>query len=210
MKRVLWICILIGMALTPVTLFAQDSAQEVMAHFRNEPTIEETMAAALRNAGLDSERFDSMNSRAAGAYALPKVLSYEFTYRDQDRNRPQDVYTFKDGDTEKWTERKTTKYQEDTDYMNHKVRAQWDLSKLVYNSDQMRVTSLMNSSVDKRDKLLKQVTKVYYERRKLQINMLTAPQTSVAKQLDEMLEMERLTATLNALTGGRFSRNIGK
>ena len=94
--------------------------------------------------------------------------------------------------------------------MNHKVRAQWDLSKLVYNSDQMRVTSLMNSSVDKRDKLLKQVTKVYYERRKLQINMLTAPQTSVAKQLDEMLEMERLTATLNALTGGWFSRNIGK
>ena len=141
---------------------------------------------------------------------MPKVLSYEFTYRDQDRNRPQDVYTFKDGDTEKWTERKTTKYQEDTDYMNHKVRAQWDLSKLVYNSDQMRVTSLMNSSVDKRDKLLKQVTKVYYERRKLQINMLTAPQTSVAKQLDEMLEMERLTATLNALTGGWFSRNIGK
>ena len=54
------------------------------------------------------------------------------------------------------------------------------------------------------------MTKVYYDRRKLHINMLTAPQTSVAKQLDEMLEMERLTATLNALTGGWFSRNIGK
>lgn len=208
MRRVFSICLLISLAFAPAALYAQQSAQEVLAHFKNEPTIEETMAAALRNAGLDSDRFDSMSSRSAAAYALPKVLSYEFSYRDQDRERPQDAYTFKDNNTDAWYERKTTKYNENTDYMNHKVRAQWDLSKLVYNSDQMRVAALMNSSVDKRDKLLKSVTKVYYERRKLQIAMLTAPQTDIAKQLDEALEMERLTATLNALTGGWFSRNI--
>lgn len=208
MKRIFSICLLIGLASAPANLFAQETAQSILARFSNEPTIEETMNAALRHAGLDADRFDSMNSRSAGAYALPKVLSYEFTYRDQDRDQPQTVYTFADADDQNWTQLKTTKYQQNTDYMNHKVKAQWDLSKLVYNSDQMRVVAAMNNSVEKRDKVLKAVTKAYYDRRKLQIRMTVDPQTSVAKQLDESLELDKLTATLNALTGGWFSRNI--
>lgn len=208
MKRFWMICLIAGLAFAPISAFAQESAESILAHFKNEPTVEETMEAAIQYAGLDNDRFDSMNSRAIAANAMPKSLSYELTYRDQDRNRPQKTATFKSNNEDEWTELKRTEYKEDTDYINHKFRAQWDLSKLVYNSDQLRVAVAMGSAADKRDKLLLLVSKTYYDRRKKQISMLVSPSNDVTTQIEDMLKLEELTARLNALTGGWFSKNI--
>ena len=209
MKRFFGLFVAAFVCLAPVAASAQ-TPQEIMAKFDHEPSIEQTLDAAIAYAGLDSDRLESLYTRAGAAKALPKVLSYEMTYRDQDRDRPQDVFTFKDPKSEDWTERKLTDYQEDTDYIQHKVKAQWDLSGVVYNSDQLRVVSLMNSSVKNRDAILKAVTKTYYARRKAQIDMLLNPPSDISEKLEGDLRIQEMTATLDAMTGGWFSHNIRK
>ena len=101
-----------------------------------------------------------------------------------------------------------TEYEQDTDYIQHKVRAQWDLSRLVFNPDQIRVVSAMNTAVKTRDTLLKAVTKAYFARRKLQVESTLNPPTDVAKKLDTDLKIQEQTATLDALTGGWFSEQL--
>lgn len=209
MKRFFSICLAAALLAVPLSASAQ-SAQEVMARFSHEPTIDETINAAFEYAGLDGERLESLYSRAGAANALPKVLSYELTYKDQDRDRPQGVTTFEDGKGEEWKSYKATDYQETQVSLQHKVKAQWDLSKVVYNSDQLRVVSTMTSSADKRDKIQKSVSKAYFARRKLQIDLLMNPPESTQDILKKQLQIDEHTATLNALTGGWFIKNLKK
>ena len=85
----------------------------------------------------------------------------------------------------------------------------WDVGDLVFNS-QLR---LLNGSdgrlmVQLRDDILNEVTRLYYERRKLQtVLILTPPKTSEEK-LTRILRLEELTANIDGLTGGWFSREI--
>ena len=209
MKRMITILFAAIMMALPVTVMAQD-AESIMAQFNHEPTIEATQQAAIAYAGLSSERLEGMYDRAGGSHALPKILSYEFTYRDQDRDQPQQVFTYENGDTKTWKSLKKTTYEQDTDYMQHRAKAQWDLTGLVYNSDQLRVVSQMNTAAKTRDSILKEVTKTYFQRRKAQIDMITNPPKDVAGMLNAELKIQELTATLDALTGGWFSRQLKK
>ena len=199
-------------ALAPITAMAQNDVQSIMANFKNEPTIEATQEAAMVYAGLDSERLEGLYSRAGASRALPKKVYYEMTYRDQDRKQPQTVSTYENGvkDKDAFHQRKITEYKQETDYIQHKVHAEWELSGLVFNSDQLRVVSQMNSVAKTRDALLKNVTKTYYQRRKAQIDMLTNPPSDVTSRLNAELKIQELTASLDAMTGGWFSSQIKK
>ena len=212
MKRICSILFASFVALTPVVAMAQNDVQSIMANFKNEPTIEATQEAAVNYAGLSSDRLEGLYTRAGASRALPKKLYYEMTYRDQDRDRPQTVTEFRDGetDTTKFYSYKKTAYEEDTDYIQHKVHAEWELSGLVFNSDQLRVVSQMNTAAKTRDALLKNVTKTYYQRRKAQIDMLTNPPSDVASKLNAELKIQELTATLDSMTGGWFSDQLKK
>ena len=207
MKRLISLCFAAMLLAIPAMASAQ-TPQEVMAKFSHEPTVEATMDAAVEYAGLGSDRLNGLYRRAGGAKALPKKLYYQMTYRDQDRDQPQEVYTYADNNASTWTQYKLTDYEQDTDYIQHRVHAEWDLSGLIYNSDQLRVVSTMNSAIKTRDQLLKAVTKAYFARRKLQVDATLNPPDDVAKKLDQELKIQELTATLDALTGGWFSEQL--
>ena len=210
MKHIISFCFALLVAAVPMTVMAQNDAESIMAQFSHEPTIEATQNAAVEYAGLSADRLEGMYSRSGGSRALPKILSYELTYRDQDRDQPQTVTTYSNNNDTAWTQLKTTDYEQDTDYLQHKVKAQWDLSGLVYNSEQLRVVSQMSNAAKTRDTLLKNVTKTYYQRRKAQIDMITNPPKDVTAMLNAELKIQELTATLDAMTGGWFSKNIRK
>lgn len=200
--------IAIACLLAPTMVSAQ-SAQEILAQFNHEPTIEETQQAALEYAGLTSERLDSMYARAGGAKALPKSLSYSFRYKNLDKDRPQ-KQTYYDGGTTNIKESRQYVYKETTDDMQHDIRAQWDLSGLVYNPDQLRVYSQMSSTSKTRDQLLARVTKTYFARRKLQVDTLNNPASNVTDKLKQELALQELTAQLDASTGGWYSEQLRK
>lgn len=208
MKRFFSLCLAAALFAVPVSYASAQSAQEIMNQFNHEPSVEATMDAAVEYAGLSKDRLEGLYKRAGGANALPMKLSYEFQTRDRDTDKPQHVYTYGAEGSETYDSDKFTKTHEDQVYTQHKVQAQWNLSKLVYNSEQKGVASLMTSASIRRDKLLKDVTKVYFARRKLQIDGVMNPPTDIASKLDSDLKIQELTANLDAMTGGWFSAQI--
>lgn len=207
MKRIISLCFAAVLLTAPVYASAQN-AQDIMMKFSHEPTVEATMEAALEYSGLSSDRLESLYKRSGGANALPRQFYYEMTYRDRDTDRPQEATTYKSNDDSAWDQLKKTDYEESQDYIQHKVRAQWDLSRLVYNNDQKGVASLMSQVVQKRDKMLKDLNKTYFARRRAQIDMMMNPPQDVAQKLEADLKIQEMTATLDAMTGGWFSKQL--
>ncbi len=62
--------------------------------------------------------------------------------------------------------------------------------------------------VQLRDDILDEVTSYYYERRRLQIELLEAPPSNMRSRIKKDLRVQELTANLDALTGGYFSSSV--
>lgn len=60
------------------------------------------------------------------------------------------------------------------------------------------------------DGIQREVTTLYYVRRRLQIEQLLNPPTTTAARISAQLRLEELTGLLDAYTGGFFSKKIGK
>jgi len=209
MKKFL-VSLALGLAVVgmPMIASAQDSAQDILQRYKSEPTVTATMDAALEYAGIKTDRLESLYTRAQASRALPKKVYYEYTYRDRDTDRPQDkLEQDANGNITKDT---LTTYAENQKYGQHKVRAEWELSGLVYNSDTLNVYKQMGSAAKDRDRLLRDVSKVYYARRKQQIAMDTDPGVDVMTRLQQELQLQELTAQLDAMTGGWFSKQLKK
>ena len=207
MKRILTSLILGASLLAcPILASAQDNAQEILARYKSEPTVEATMQAALEYAGITTDRLDGLYTRAQASRALPKKVYYEYTGRFRDTDRPQRKTPVDGNDVVKSDV--VTTYKEDQDYDQHKVRAEWELSGLVYSSDVLNVYKTMSSTAKDRDRILKDVTKIYYARRKQQIAMDMDTSADVVTRLDQELKLQELTAQLDAYTGGWFSKQL--
>lgn len=62
--------------------------------------------------------------------------------------------------------------------------------------------------VQLRDDVLNEVTRLYFERRRVQIEFLTSPPKEIATKLEKTLRLQELTAGIDALTGGYLSNRL--
>jgi hypothetical protein len=62
--------------------------------------------------------------------------------------------------------------------------------------------------VQLRDDVLNEVTRIYFERRRLQVEMLLSPPERVEDKIEKELRLQELTASIDALTGGFFSEKL--
>ncbi len=211
MKRILVSFALgIGLIATPMIASAQEeTSAEILAHYKNEPTAAETINAALDYSGLNGDRLESMYKRAAGSKALPKKLSYEFTGRYRDTDRPQTKTTYGGTDDIKnLTQTVNTDYIEEQDYDQHKIHAEWELSGLVFNKEQLDVYKAMASSATSRNKLIKEISDLYFKRRALQVQVDTDSELDVMARLQIELQIQQITAEIDGRTGGWFSKAL--
>ena len=88
------------------------------------------------------------------------------------------------------------------------VRAKWNLDKLIMSSERIRVINEAQDVVKLRDKVLDEVTRLYFDRRQQQVDMLLNPAGDVKAQIKTELRLEELTAQINAYTGGRFTKAL--
>ena len=59
--------------------------------------------------------------------------------------------------------------------------------------------------VQLRDDIMNEITRTYFERRRLQIETYLSPPRDIKQILEKDLRIQELTADLDALTGGYFS-----
>ena len=83
----------------------------------------------------------------------------------------------------------------------------WDLADLVWSSDQTSIDSRSKLMVELREDILAQVTRLYFERRRLQMDLAAG---SAVDTVDMRLRIDELTALLDAYTGGKFSKFFEK
>jgi hypothetical protein len=159
-----------------------------------EPSIQETQQAALSFFRIDPDTVSSMRRRAAIKAILPNLsVKGRINSSTIDLNK-KDILISRDEAA--IVDLGTGSVQE------VEVAGSWDLSRLVFNSEVLDVSSL----VVLQESILKEVTRIYYTRRRLQVALILDPPSDPATLISKEMRIEELTATLDAVTGGTFMK----
>lgn len=195
------IAVWVGVALGAGT----PSSEEVLAGFAHEPGIVVVQRWAEETAHVSPEVVRRWLRDSRVSAALPALVvewrsgsdwSNDFQPFDADGNPPvsnavptQDVLVGAD-------------VGEDRALV---VRATWDLAALVSSPDRLRAVHEAQDAVKLRERVLSEVTRLYFERRRLQVDVRLSPRGDARGQIEDELRLRELTAALDGWTGGRFA-----
>ncbi len=90
----------------------------------------------------------------------------------------------------------------------------WDLSDLVWNDAQTSIDVRSKLMVQLREDILEEVTRLYFERKRLLFEIENMEAGNIEEEkyasrlLEKRLKVEEITAYIDALTGGEFSRAL--
>ncbi len=192
--RLLWSALLVLCA-TPA--LAQrgfgPEIQQQLDRLKDEPSVRDAQKAALKFFNIDPESVNSMRGRAAIKGLMPSLEArYRHNASDLDVNTrnttiDDDPFLF---------DRVEGAVQE------VQVGVRWNLPLLVFNAEVLDVGSLAILQ----EGVLKEVTRLYYTRRRLQIDLILNPPEDPATLVSKELRVEELTSTIDAMTGNIFSR----
>lgn len=173
------------------------SVDEILAVFDPEPSVQDVQQMAMDYTYTHRDQVEAWMRATKTGPALPQlklkyryadVFKQDFTYRDAT------AFDLDDGEVDQ----------------GHlaEVQVKWELNELVMSSEKIRVISETQDVAKLRDKVLSDVTRLYFDRRRLQVDMLLNPSNDMRTQLENQLRLMELTAELDAYTGGAFSAAV--
>lgn len=179
-----------------------EAIRSLKQRFEMEPTVAEVQKAALKFFRVHPERVSAFQSGASWKALMPEIdVSYNREMSDNDRRLVDVIYIsnpkFKDGREFEYTDR-----------LAHTLgfRAHWSLDRLIFNAESLDVASL----VGVQEGLLREITSLYFTRRRLLTTFALNPPQDPGEQVTESIRLEEISANLDALTGGWFSAEITK
>jgi len=86
----------------------------------------------------------------------------------------------------------------------------WDLGELIWSSSQTSIDSRSKLNVELRQELLSEATRIFYERRRLQTELIFQRAPSENEHIQKLIRMEELTSLLDALSDGLFNKRLRK
>lgn len=190
-----------ALILCPTVAKAQGwTAAKLKAHFKDEPPLRELQKAALKFFMVNPKRIHSLRRQAANKAWLP-VVRTGFTGNFLHLERNLEVAQYRNAYQYPWE----VENQIDTGYQVS-VQATWNLPQLVFNAEELDVASLVGIQ----DGVLKEVTRLYFIRRRLQINLLVSPPKDAKTKVMLDLRLQELTGLLDAMTNGYLSKALAK
>ena len=176
---------------------AQRQALRLLAEIASsEPTIEEVQQAAAQGASSSGDA-DSWVGRARLAAWLPRISA---EYRHDDRSSR--VVGLQSGS--------------EVDYLKILpgdtigVRASWNFDEVVFSASELQAATAAAQVARRREERVERATQLYFDRRKKQAELLLAPPGPVRERIARQLELDSLTAALDALTSGIFQRRSAR
>lgn len=165
-----------------------DNWDEYESYFRNEPTIQEVQREAIRYAEVYPEKIKNWRTQARLKAFVPELdLNYDKTVSvSTNPSYKESVVGPRD-----WG-----------------ISLKWDLAELIWSTDQTSIDVRSRLMVQLRQDILDEVNRLYYERRRVKLGLLLNPPKDSKELLDKQLRLDELTAGLDGLTGGYFSRRI--
>jgi len=167
---------------------------------KDEPTVLEIQRAAIEYAEVSADKIKWMRSAASNKALLPKVsLGFDGDlYRtiDLDRGSTTTPDFYIEGPNDK-------NWGWDVDFS-------WDLGEIIWNDDQTNIDVRSRLMVQLRNDVIDEVTKLYFERRRLQLELQANPPENKDHELRKQLRLDELTANIDGLTDGYLSRYVEK
>jgi photosystem II stability/assembly factor-like uncharacterized protein len=172
---------------------------DILTAFVHEPSVEEIREAAIQYAEVSPTKISNWRKAAARKALLPD-LRFDYGKNKYWQNsdvyyKEEDIYVRKDDVTkdrdEVWS-----------------ISLTWNLGDLIYNSAQTSIDNRSKLMVQLRDDILNEITRLYYERRKLQVDLMLSPPVDVAEEVAKELRLQELTASIDSLTGSYLSKRL--
>jgi len=170
------------------------TARELLGNFVHEPTIADVQSAAIRYAEVHPDKIKRWRRQAALKALLPSVD----VGVDHDHSRDSSI------DEGTFPNYQLISSQDRDSSIDFSVT--WDLSELIWNPDQTSIDVRSKLMAQLRDDLVNEVTRTYFERRRLQVALLTSPPSDQQALLEKELRLQELTALIDGFTGGYFSQ----
>ena len=190
LRRILIICTSVMLAVPMAS--AQRSMQDRLEKLKREPSVRQVQEAALRYFKVNQNTVASMRHRA-GIKALAPVMEVSGGFNRSTLD--EDTINQEFDRTDPWIIKGAG-----GDAWNVRGKLTWNLPLLVFNAEELDVASLAGLM----EGLLKESTRLYFMRRRLQVDMILSPPTNQASLLSKQLRLEELTGLLDAMTGGWF------
>lgn len=182
----------------PLFLPSPERLESFKKLFDQEPTIRELQKAAIRYASLGNGKIRRWHWGSRMRAFIPR-LSFGKSLSigsnvDIDRGSTNDPDRFIFG-------------PEDFD-RGWDLGLTWELGDLLYSSAQTSIDSRAKLLVELRESILSQVTRLYFERRRVQWEIAASPASSPQEHFDRLLRLDELTAQIDALTDGFLSKQL--
>ena len=74
----------------------------------------------------------------------------------------------------------------------------------------LKISAETEDQVELRQEIIEDVTKLYFDRKRLKVEMILQKNVPVSLKMKRHLQLEEMTAALDGMTGGFFSDSIKK
>ncbi len=172
---------------------ASSLSKVLVPDFKDEPTIKEVQRMAIAYANVNPSQINSWHNQARMKALFPTV--------SLGLNRA-------DGEMYHWdTGPNPDVLTKGRDYLDWSTSVSWDFGDFVWSSDHTSIDSRSKLMSELRQDILDQVTRLYFERRRLQFQLASREDAEDEDFLEKEMRFEELTALLDGLTGGGFTSN---
>lgn len=165
-------------------------------YYKGEPDIKQIQKAAIKYAEVEPEKIQLWRKQAAKKAFMPKISASV----DRDTS---DLWHWESGSTVKADDDVLIK---GNDSVGWGVTVSWDLAEVIWNNDQTSIDNRSRLMVQLREDVLDEVTKLYFERIRLKMELDNLSIEDRKKRFEKELKIKELTALLDAMTGGYFSQ----
>ncbi|HEY6100565.1 MAG TPA: hypothetical protein VIW03_14105 [Anaeromyxobacter sp.] len=158
-----------------------------------EPGIADVQEAAAREVERDGSQIEGFPRRSRLAALLPRLTA---EYRREERS-------YRVVGLQGSAEVDYLRFNPGTAFV---LRATWELGTLVAARGEIAAAQAAAARAQRREAAVKRATAVFFERRRAMLALLLEPPASALARAEAELALDRLTAELEALTGGLLAR----
>lgn len=188
------------------TAWAEDlEVDTLLARFATEPSVAQVQTWAAQAGQVDPRAVAAWLRDARRFAALPE-LRVEYGFADDWSNDYDSFDAFGNPPTSEAAATEQVRTSAGTGRKQDVgLKATWDLPSLVMSSERLRAIDQAIDAAKLRGALLDEVTRLYFERRRLQVDMALAPRPDAQGRVEDALKLAEATARIDAMTVGRFS-----
>lgn len=161
----------------------------------NEPSFRQLQAAAMKFADVEPDKIRRWHTESRLRALLPKISMG----MDSDKSNTYEIYTSATRDY-------VVSGPEDIS-SGFDVSVSWELADLIWSDDQANIDVRSRLTTQLRNDVLDDLRRAYYERKRLQFELLQSPPKDLRPRLEKELRIQELGQAIDDLTGNYLSEH---